>query len=145
MSQEAPNWTSESPLLIENKFTVICILFTGIVLAGSTLGLVVEGFDSTTDDLHIWARFAIVFIAIGSLYIFDWLQSWSLPVVHAIHYILTMAIILVSFWFMGTIIELHPDAYRDIILNYSGIYLILVAVEYVYFRWRGRKRALRIE
>ena len=30
MSQETANWTTESPLVIKNKLSVICILFTGI-------------------------------------------------------------------------------------------------------------------
>ena len=145
MSQETANWTTESPLVIKNKLSVICILFTGITLAASTLGLLMDGFGSTSDDLHIWSRFAIVFIAIGSLYIFDWFQSWSLPVVHAIHYAVTMAIIFVAVWLMGSFVELHPNAFRDIFLNYTVIYLILVAFEFGYFRWRGRKQALRVE
>lgn len=144
MTRGSSNWTTESPLIIKNKLSVICILFTGITLAASTLGLTTEGLGSTSDNLHIWSRFAIVVIAIGSLYLFDWLQSWPLRVVHAVHYIVTMAIILIVVWLAGFAIDLHPDAYRDIVLNYTGVYLILVAVEYGYFRWRGRKRALRV-
>ena len=145
MSQETSDWVTDSPLIIKNKLSVICILFTVITLAASTLGLVTDGLGSTSDDLHIWSRFAIVFIAIGSLYIFDWFQSWSLRVVHAIHYAITMAIILVAVWLMGFFVDLHPDAFRDIFLNYTVIYLILVAFEFGYFRWRGSQQAHRAE
>lgn len=143
MTRSSSDWATESPLIVKNKLSVTCILFTGITLAASTLGMATEGFGSTSDNFHIWSRFAIVVVAIGSLYLFDWLQSWPLRVVHAVHYLATMAIILVAVWLAGFAIDLHPDAYRDIFLNYTGVYLILVVVEYGYFRWRGRKRALR--
>ncbi len=143
MSNAPSNWATDSPLVVKNKLSVICILFTGVTLAATALGLLTDGLGSTSDDLHILARFTIVFIAIGSLYVFDWFQSWPLRVVHAIHYVLTMAIILLATWALGFVIELHPDALRDIFFNYTGVYLILVALEYGYFRWQGRKRALR--
>ena len=143
MANQPANWTTDSPLLVKNKLGVICIIFTAVTLGASALGFVMDGLNSTSDDLHIWARFAIVFIAIGSLYIFDLLQSWPLRVVHAIHYVVTMTIILVALWVMGFFVELHPDAFVDIIVNYTGIYILLVLLEFGYFRWRGRKRVLR--
>lgn len=143
MSQPTTHWATDSPLIVKNKLGVICILFTAITLGASTLGLVMDGLGSTSDDLHVWARFAIVFIAIGSLYLFDLLQSWSLRVVHAIHYLVTMGFILIAMWVMGMFVDLHPDAYRDIVLNYTGIYVILLLLEFGYFRWRGRFRLLR--
>ncbi len=48
-------------------------------------------------------------------------------------------------WVAGHSIELHPDAYRDLFLNYTVIYLGVTAVELLYFKviqkkFSGEKR-----
>jgi len=44
-----------------------------------------------------------------------------------LHYLATMGVILVLMWVSGFFIELHPDAYRDIFLNFTPIYLLIAA------------------
>ena len=136
------SWATNSPLIVKNKLAVTCILFASITLLSSVLNLTFAGAGAVTDDVHILARFLIVVIAIGSLYIFDWFQSWPLRIVHLAHYLVTMALVLVLVWLGGFVVELHPDAYRDIFLNYTGIYLILAVIEFVYLRARGTRTIL---
>ena len=139
---DTQSWATNSPLIVKNKLAVTCIIFAGITLLSSVLNLTFAGAGAVTDDIHILARFLIVVIAIGSLYIFDWFQSWPLRIVHLVHYFVTMALVLMLVWLAGFVIELHPDAYRDIFLNYTGIYLILAVIEFVYLRARNRRKIL---
>lgn len=45
--------------------------------------------------------------------------------VHRIHYIITMTAVFSLVWVSGLFIELHPNAYRDIFLNYTVVWIII--------------------
>ena len=90
-------------------------------------------------NLHILARFVITGLAFGSMVIFDLLKKWPFYRTHIAHYIVTMAAILLLAFLAGFFLELHPQAYRDIFLNYTVIYAGIVMIELVFYFWKRRR------
>lgn len=109
---------------------LICIVYTALTITSSGYALMV---GITTDThFHLLARFAVTAIGIGSILIFNLFPRWSLPAMFALHYIAAMSFIFLLVWVSGSFIELHPDAFRDIFLNFTTIYLLVVVFFLVY-------------
>jgi len=106
----------------KSALILICIVYTLLTVTSSGYALLV---GRTTDThFHLLARFVITTIGIYSILIFNLLPRWHLWLMFALHYTLTMGIILMLVWVSGFFVELHPDAYRDIFLNFTPIYLL---------------------
>ncbi|WP_407080285.1 DUF6608 family protein [Candidatus Contubernalis alkalaceticus] len=61
-------------------------------------------------------------------------KGLSFKLVHLIHYIATLIAVFFLVWFTGLFADLHPDAYQDIFFNYTGVYVIIILVEIIYFK-----------
>ena len=115
-------------LSVKNALILICVVYTLLTVISSIYGLAV---GRTTDThVHLLLRFLITAIGIGSILIFNLFPRWNLAGIFALHYGVVMGLILIVVWASGFFIELHPDAYRDIFLNFTPIYL-LVAVGFL--------------
>lgn len=115
-------------LSVKNALILICVVYTLLTVISSIYGLAV---GRTTDThVHLLLRFLITVIGIGSILIFNLFPRWNLAGIFALHYGVVMGLILIVVWASGFFIELHPDAYRDIFLNFTPIYL-LVAVGFL--------------
>ncbi len=115
-------------LSVKNALILICVVYTLLTVISSIYGLAV---GRTTDThVHLLLRFLITVIGIGSILIFNLFPRWNLAGIFALHYGIVMGLILIVVWTSGFFIELHPDAYRDIFLNFTPIYL-LVAVGFL--------------
>jgi hypothetical protein len=110
-------------LNIKSALVLVCVVYTLATVTSSGMGLLA---GRTTDThVHLLLRFLVSFIGITSILIFNLFPRWSLPGIFSFHYGATMSVILLLVWMNGFYTDLHPDAYRDIILNYSVIYLII--------------------
>jgi len=118
-------------MLIKNKLIIVCVLFTVLTVTSSVFGLFTGA--RTVDHFHILMRFTITLLALGSLYLFDWLKNLRFYQVHIIHYVLTMSAVFLLVFLSGFFVSLHPDAYRDIFLNYTIVYLGVTLFEVVAF------------
>ena len=123
-------------MIVRNKLFLICVLFTILTLSASTLNLV-QG-QAHSDNIHILIRVFIITLAIVSLYMFEWMNSSPSYAAHLVHYGVTMAAVFLLVWVWGLFEELHPDAYRDIFINYTIIYVVVTLAILVYFRLRKR-------
>ncbi len=121
----------------KSALVLICITYTVLTIISSSYALL-SG-TTTETHFHLLARFAVTAIGVGSILIFNMLPRWPLWAMFAIHYVATMGIIFGLVWGSGYFIELHPDAYRDIFLNFTPIY-ILIAVGFL-LRTKYRKKA----
>ncbi len=109
----------------KSALMLICIVYTLLTITSSSYALL-SGITTET-HFHLLARFVITAIGVGSILIFNMLPRWPLWAMFAVHYIATMGTIFGLMWVSGYFIELHPDAYRDIFLNYTPIYLLIAA------------------
>jgi len=112
-------------LSVRNALILICVVYTLLTVTSSIYGLVVGRITDT--NVHLLLRFLITAIGIGSILIFNLFPRWNLVGIFALHYGLVMGFILIVIWASGLFIELHTDAYRDIFLNFTPIYLVVAA------------------
>lgn len=123
---------------LKNALILICIVFTVLTVTSSGLALL-QG-QTTDTHAHLLMRFVITVLGIGSILIFNLFPNWPLLAIYGLHYSVTMGLVLLFTWASGFFIELHPDAYRDIFLNFTPIYF-LVAVGFIFLgRYRKRKK-----
>lgn len=123
------NWKS-ALMLICIAYTLLTIISSGYALLSGT---------AAETHFHLLARFAFTAIGVGSILMFNMLPRWPLWAMFAVHYVATMGIIFGLVLVSGYLIELHPDAYRDIFLNFTPIY-VLIAVGFL-IRTKYRKEA----
>lgn len=109
----------------KSALVLICIVYTLLTVTSSGYALLVGRTMET--HFHLLARFAVTSIGIGSILMFNLLQRWHLWAVFLIHYTATMGIIFGLIWLSGNFTELHPDAFRDIFLNFTPIYFLIAA------------------
>lgn len=110
---------------IKNTLISIAIVFSLLTITSSGIAVIRGNYSET--DFHLMMRFFVTTIAMGGLLIFKLKEKSRNLIVHSLHYFVTMGSIFLLVWFSGLFIELHPDAYRDIFLNYSIIYVIITA------------------
>ena len=109
----------------KSALILICIVYTLLTIASSGYALLVG--RTTETHFHLLTRFAVTSIGIGCILMFNLLPRWPLWAMFAIHYTATMGIIFGLVWVSGNLIELHPDAFRDIFLNFTPIYFLIAA------------------
>ncbi len=107
---------------IKNSTTLFCVLFSVTTLVSSTLQLL-RG-QMTDTNTHIIDRAAVILIAVITITLFDKLRFKSTVLSHVVAYILSMSTVFVYVWIRGFFEELHPNAYRDIFLNFTIITII---------------------
>jgi heme A synthase len=121
-------------VLVRSKLSAICVTYTAITAFSSIVSLA-QGRSHDT-HAHLLMRLAICAIAFGSLYVFEWLERFPVLAVMALHFLGTLGLVFALVWVYGLVGELHPNAYRDVFLNYCGIYLVFA----VFFSIRVLRR-----
>ena len=111
---------------IKNSTILFCVLFSATTLVSSTLQLL-RG-QMTDTNTHIINRAAVVLIAVITITLFDKLRFKSTVLSHVVAYIFSMSTVFLYVWIMGFFEELHPNAYRDIFLNFTVITIIFSTI-----------------
>lgn len=108
----------------------VCVLYTLLTVTSSTWQLL-QGVEHDS-NLHLLARFAVTVVGVGSLALFAVLHRRfrRAPAVKAAgsSYLISVAAVLALVWGFGHLEPLHPDAYRDIVLNFTAIWLVISLV-----------------
>ncbi|MEW6696115.1 MAG: DUF6608 family protein [Bacillota bacterium] len=122
-------------LSVKDTLILVCVLYTVLTLVSSTIGLIA---GRTTDThTHLLMRFAITFVGISSLQVFRLVSTWSPLGQIALHYVVTTSMVLALVGLSGFWMELHPNAYRDVFLNFTVVYALVTGVILL---WGRRKR-----
>jgi len=85
-------------------------------------------------------RFVITVLGIGSILIFNLFPNRPLLPIYGLHYSVKMGLVLLLTWSSSFFIELHPDTYRDIFLNFTPINFLLAAGFFIFGWYRKRKK-----
>ena len=108
----------------------VCVLYTLLTVTSSTWQLL-GGVEHDT-NLHLLTRFAVTVVGVGSLALFVGLRRRfrRAPAAMAAGsaYVISMAAVLALTWGFGHLEPLDPDAYRDIVLNFTAIWLVVALV-----------------
>lgn len=108
----------------------VSVLYTALTVISSGYALAVG--QSTDTHVHLLMRLGFVCVGIGAVDLYDLmrhrarLRRWVSVV---IAYSASVAVIMSGMWLWGaTGGDLHPDAFRDGFLNFTGVGVVLVMV-----------------
>ena len=79
----------------------------------------------TDTNSHIINRGVVVLIAIITITLFDKIKHRSKILSYLIPYSISMSIVFAYVWITGFWEELHPNAYRDIFLNFTVVSIVM--------------------
>ncbi|HSQ87233.1 DUF6608 family protein [Romboutsia sp.] len=102
---------------------MFCVIFTITTLVSSILQLCMG--QVTDTNSHIINRGVVVLIAIITITLFDKIKHRSKILSYLIPYSISMSIVFAYVWITGFWEELHPNAYRDIFLNFTVVSIVM--------------------
>ncbi|MDK2564278.1 hypothetical protein QOZ84_12015 [Romboutsia sedimentorum] len=106
---------------------VYCLLFTVTTIISSLIQLTL--FKQVNDtNSHILNRAIVVAIGTSSIYLLLSIKLKNKILEILIPYVISLSIVLLYVFFTGFFEELHPNAYRDITLNYSAVFIIVAFI-----------------
>lgn len=111
---------------IKDYFIYYSIIFTVATIVSSIWQLSVGKITDT--NYHILDRAVVGAIGIFTLYIVNYCKFNNKLLKLIVPYIISLPIVLLYTWATGFIDTLHPKAYRDITLNFSVLYLVVMFV-----------------
>ncbi|BDB00757.1 hypothetical protein CBOS2020_08310 [Clostridium botulinum] len=79
----------------------------------------------TDTNSHIIDRAVVVLIAVTTITLFDKLKFKNKILSFIIPYSISMGTVFVYVWISGFWQELHPNAYRDIFLNFTAVAIVV--------------------
>ena len=128
----------------QNFWSVVCIVFTLLLLGKILLELIVRG-DFGNYQVNILIMFVLSLLATFVLSQYYRFQQYPLLVVILGQYILLIAIVMFITWIGGRFNELHKNAYRDMFLSFTIPYIIGVIIYYaaVFHEIKSANQALK--
>ena len=125
--------------LIKNGAILYCIVFSAATIVSSIIQLCMG--QVTDTNSHIINRAVICIIGVLIITLIVNIKTKNRLLSCIISYTISMPIVFAYVWITGFFEELHPNAYRDIFLNFT-IAFIIVAVTLTliqYLRLKKRK------
>lgn len=108
----------------------VCVLYTMLTVTSSGWQLI-RGIEHDS-NLHLLVRFAVTLIGVGALALFLGLRRRFRRAATAkavgSAYLISLAAVLALTWRFGQLEPLHPDAYRDIIANFTVVWIAVALV-----------------
>jgi len=105
---------------------IFCVIYTAATIISSALQLF-QGREFDT-NIHILERGVITLIGVFTLQ-FIRFSRFKVKVLNIIlPYCVSLGLVFLFVFISGVYSELHPNAYRDIFLNYSIMFIIVVFV-----------------
>ena len=124
--------------IISKSVLFYCVLFTGTTIISSIFQLAVQAqeFDSNS---HILNRAIIVLIGVCAFQMVKYSNFKIKALNIVVPYCVSMGLVFLYVFFTGFFEELHPNAYRDIFLNYTIIFAVVFIVVTVFERLKRKK------
>ena len=122
---------------LKRGFILFSIFYAVTTILSSSLQIY-RG-QPTDTNFHILNRAAVVLIAVITIMLFDKVQLKSKVLSYLVPYSISMGIVFFYVWLTGFIEPLHPDAFRDIFLNFTAISIFVMTVIFIKDKWKGNK------
>jgi hypothetical protein len=118
------------PARLRRYVVGVCVLYTVLTLASSTIAL--ASGQETDTHLHLLMRLMFVMLGLGTFELVAVLRQHRpgtpLVVLALVGSAVLVLAILTSVWISGLAgVDLHPNAYRDAVLNVGVVGVVLVA------------------
>lgn len=124
--------------ILYNSGLIYCVLFTLTTIFSSIIQLTILSaeFDS---NAHILNRAVVVLIGTCAFQLVRQANFKFKPFNVIVPYCISMGIVFLYVYIAGFFEELHPNAYRDIFLNYTVIFIIVTVITTIYDHLKNRK------
>ena len=126
------NWLKESTF-------IYCAIYTIVTILNSILYLIQGYRNDPSGNWHELTRAVIVFIGVVAYEMAIRLPVKNLFLRSVLIYIPTMGLAFVFVWLNRFIEPLAESAYKDIFINYTGLFIIVSAIAIIKSRIRKRK------
>lgn len=140
-ASSAQTTVDAATLTLRQTIVAIFVAYAGLTLVSSTLALATGG--TTDTHVHLLLRFGMTTIGVGAFYAHGLVRrrrAATSPVVMGLAtYALALAAAMAFVWLYGLVEPLHPDAYRDVFLNFTAVGAVLTALISMAAWWRRRR------
>ncbi len=126
----------------KNFFPTVCMIYTVLSLSKILFEWLVLG-DLGSVQINFLEMFVVTMLATFALSQHYRLQKLPFVVMLIVQYVAIIAIVMLEIWFWGFFTELHPNAYRDMLVSVTVPYII-GAIAYYLKLFREVKRANEI-
>lgn len=116
---------------------IFSVLYTLITIFSSVLQLM-QGQETDTNT-HLLNRAKITAIGVITLQLILHLNFKWKPLNIILPYCISMGLVFLYVFYTSFFEELHPNAYRDIFLNYTVIFIVVTAAITLYTALKHRK------
>lgn len=124
--------------LKESTF-IYCVIYTIVTIMNSVLYLIRGYRNDPSGNWHELTRAVIVFIGVMAYEMATRLPVKNLFLCSVLVYIPTMGLAFVFVWLNQFIEPLAESAYRDIFINYTGLFIIVSAIAIIRAGIRKRR------
>ena len=121
MKKQWNNWLKESVF-------IYCVIYTIVTIANSVLYLIQGYRDDPSGNWHELTRAVIVLIGVLAYELAKRLPVRNLLLRSVLVYIPTMGLAFGFVWLNRFIEPLAESAYRDIFINYTGLFIIVSVI-----------------
>ena len=121
MKKQWNNWLKESVF-------IYCVIYTIVTIANSALYLIQGYRDDPSGNWHELTRAVIVLIGVLAYELAKRLPVRNLLLRSVLVYIPTMGLAFGFVWLNRFIEPLAESAYRDIFINYTGLFIIVSVI-----------------
>ncbi|NLK27872.1 MAG: hypothetical protein GX306_05970 [Clostridiales bacterium] len=120
----------------KSGFIYFCIFYTITTIFSSSLQLYMGRLEDT--NTHILNRAVVVFIGVLTIILMDRIQFKSKILSFLIPYAISMSVVFFYVWISGFFETLHPNAYRDIFLNFTGAVIFVTIIMSIKDKWKKK-------
>ena len=123
---------------LKQGFILFSMIYAVTTILSSSLQLI-QG-QPTDTNFHILNRAAIVLIAVITIALFDKIRLKNPVLSYAVPYAISMGLVFFYVWLTGLVEPLHPNAYRDIFLNFTAVAACVMLVIFAKDRWLSNRK-----
>lgn len=123
---------------LKQGFILFSMIYSTTTILSSSLQLLQA--QPTDTNFHILNRAAIVFIAVITIMLFDKIRLKNPVLSYAVPYAISMGLVFFYVWLTGLVEPLHPNAYRDIFLNFTAVAACVMLVIFAKDRWLSNRK-----
>lgn len=114
---------------------MFCCIFTAVTLVSSVFQLV-SGCENDT-NAHILIRAVFTLVGVGFFGLFRYIRIENKYVKVLVQYVVSIGFIFLLVWGIGFFGELSKYAYRDAFFNWSGVFIVVVIVDFILRKVKG--------
>ena len=126
------SWLKESVFLY-------CVIYTVVTMINSIAYLAEGIFEDPSGNWHEITRAIIVMIGVVAFELTRHLQIKNLFLRSIVVYIPTMMLAFFAVWASQFIDPLADSAYRDIFINYTGLFVMVAAIAIIAFKLKEKR------